>query len=137
MKTDGTLDYEVLTGVSPEDEFKREAIERAAELEILPTLQLKTITETGPLTVGLISEPRKIRSKKLPNGEAWFIDVEWNELRFSMVLPRSLLFSLCAIAKRYVWDTWAGHTVVVTQSTGKIKTPLFEGEAKTYKAIPA
>lgn len=137
MKADGSGDYEVVTGVKPESEFSPEAIEKAAAVEILPKLDLKAMTENGPILVRTMSEPRKVNSSKLPSGTAWFIDVEFDGMLFSMVVPRSLLFNLCTLARKYEWESWAGHDIKVLKGRGMISTPIFEGEATTYSATVA
>jgi len=128
--------FEVVEDAVPEEEFDAEAIERAAQAEFRPLLDLSSETEKGPLNVQLDGEPRKVRSPSLPTGEAWFIDVKYMGFEYSMVLPRSLLFSLLALKKRQGWEKFAGQRIYVSAMKGTIKTPRFQGEAKTYKASP-
>lgn len=126
--------FNVVEGANPEDEFDSEAIERASQGEFLPLLRLSEMTENGTVEVEFRSEPRLVESEALPNGKAWFVDVNYAGLPFSMVLPRSLLFSLVALKRREGWDRYEGHKVVITATKGTISTPRFTGEAKTYRA---
>jgi len=128
-------DYEEVKGANFSDGFSPEAIARAAESDILPTLRLKQlVTEDTTITVMFDGEPRLVKSSKLPKGKAWFVNVIYGEQRMSMVIPGSLRFSMLSLMKHNSWETFDGQTVVISATVGNIKTGTFEGEAKTYKA---
>ena len=128
-------EYEVVKNADFAEGFSKESLEKA-RADILPKLPLKELTSDGQsIVVEFISEPRKVRSNKLPRGEAWFIDVRHGDGEYSMVIPDSLRFSLLALKKEYNWTQFTGQRVSITAQEGTISTPRFKGKAKTYKAV--
>lgn len=128
-------DFKIIEGDFREG-FSDESIKRASSIEVLPKLDLKFLVDRGPLTVTMISEPRKVQSAKLPKGEAWFIDVLYQDIKHSMVLPDSLRFSLVTLRTREKWSNFSNHKIVITAGIATIRTPKFQGQAKTYRATP-
>lgn len=114
--------------------FEEEKIEKSAQMDIKPSLDLKQIADGESIRVTMVEEPRKIVSDSLVRGSAWFVNVEKDGQVYSMVIPDSLRFSLLTLRKRHNWSSFTGKNINIFAQTGKINTPRFSGEAKTYKA---
>ena len=129
-------DYEVVEGAEFTEGFDPEGIKKSAELDIHPPLNLKELVDVGKtIRVTFDGEPRKVKSSKLPRGEAWFINAYYNGVLHSMVLPNSLRHSLSVMKVKNNWTEFNGKQIEVISQYGDIDTPTFSGKAKTYRAV--
>lgn len=130
------IKYEVVEGADFTEGFDQEGIKKSAELDINPPLSLKDLVD-GDKTIEVIlqGEPRKVLSDKLPKGNAWFINVLHDKILHSMVIPNSLRHSLSVLKVKNKWTEFNGQRIRIVSQYGKLETPTFKGEAKTYKAV--
>jgi len=130
------VDYEVVEGAEFTEGFDAEGIKKSAELDIHPPLNLKELVDgEKTIRVTLDGEPRKVKSSKLPKGEAWFINAYYNGVLHSMVIPNSLRHSLSVMKVKNNWTEFNGKPIEVMSQYGDLDTPTFKGKAKTYKAV--
>lgn len=132
MPTKEPKEREVDETASFDEGFKKDSIKKSAEMDIKPSLKLPKAGEA--IKVTFASQPRKVISSKLPNGSAWFINVFYNDIEYSMVIPNSLRYSLNTLMAKNNWNSLVNQTVVISASVGDM--PEFPN-SKTYKAVEA
>jgi len=128
--------YEVVPDADFTEGFDKKGIQKSALLDINPPLSLKDLVD-GEKTIEVVlsGEPRKVLSDRLPKGEAWFINAYHDGILHSMVIPNSLRHSLAVLQVKNEWEGFNGHNIRIISQYGKLETPTFKGEAKTYKAV--
>ena len=99
-------------------DLDQETLEKSAKMgEFLPQLKLPII-ETGKecsttLVVKFVEVPKKVVNESFPEGAAFFATVEHNGARMSLLLPKSLRFSLAKEMKIHSLGSIVGNEFVM------------------------
>jgi hypothetical protein len=100
------------------DSINKESLKNAVSVgNILPSLELKHLGMNDTYKVKALSEPHLVKNAKLPNGEAYFMDVEHDGVKKSLVCPASLIFNLAKECEQNNLNTPAGSVFIIGKKT--------------------
>jgi hypothetical protein len=104
------------------DSINPESMKNAVNVgNILPSLELKNLGMTDTYKVLVVEEPHVVTNAKLPNGEAYFMTVEHDGARKSLVCPASLLFNLEKECQHNKLNTPVGSMFLIGKKTADTK----------------
>lgn len=96
-----------------EQDLDAEAVDRSAQYEIRPRIELPGVGEV--IRVTFLDEPRLVENPNLPQGKAWFVTVdEGDGVAKDLVLPKTIRFELAKLRRQgKIGDSLKGVTVYI------------------------